>query len=92
MKITGHAGHGNTFTEININGPVQFCPEVREVVSVDGDDQLSLGQVICALSDAGDRFTTWGIPIKLNGKSIKRLNINICQDKEGNHYIDIKEH
>ena len=91
MKITGSAGHNNTFTEINIGHVENFNPDVKEIISYSDSDSLTLRQLTSALQDAGSKFSTADIPIRFNGERIRHMNVCICQDDKGNYYIDIKD-
>lgn len=92
MKITGNAGNGNTFTEINIGHVENVNMDAKEVFSYHQRERLTLAQLIRALDEVQSRFTTADIPIKLMGRdNLRGLNVLVCQDKDGNYYIDIKE-
>lgn len=91
MKISGNAGHNNTFMEFNITGGVtQICPEVKEVITHNHTTPMTLGQMIQSLERVGSKFSSFSIPIKMDGKEIHNLSTNICKDKDENYYIELK--
>lgn len=89
MKITEHAGHHNSFTEIKIDHVENIInTDVDEVCNYKGN--VTLKRLVDALRGAGDALSTYDIPIKFNGKLAEGFGINLCRDKNHNYYIDFK--
>lgn len=63
--------------------------ELDEVRVVQCNVGLTMGQLLRAFRDIECKFNSAHIPLRINGKSVNKIDINICTDSEGSKYVDI---
>lgn len=87
MKITGSAGRGNTFTEINIGHVENINTNVKEVYTHTGNP-ITATMLINGIANVTRMLNTSSVPLRFKGKEFHQFSANLCEEN-GNYYIDL---